>query len=88
MRYESEWEGPWGRPRAVPIDMSDRRYQRPVTRAGKCTRCGVCFLFCPVGAVTDQGSHFAADMRYCKGCGVCSRECPVRAIAIVREERV
>ena len=88
MDYSNEYEGPWARPRTDPIDLSDWRYQRPVTRAEKCTHCGVCYMFCPTGCITDYGTHFAAKLDYCKGCGICSRECPVRAIVIVREERV
>jgi pyruvate ferredoxin oxidoreductase delta subunit len=46
-----------------------------------CTRCGLCFLYCPDGAVTKDAEgvpHIEVD--WCKGCGVCAMECPKAAI--------
>ncbi|MDP2663135.1 MAG: 4Fe-4S binding protein [Dehalococcoidia bacterium] len=88
MRLTSKFAGPWGYEKEVhAILTGDWRYQRPVTKVGKCCQCGTCSLFCPTGCVTDQGNHFGADLDYCKGCGLCAKLCPVSAIAMTREER-
>ena len=63
------------------------RYQRPVTKVNKCCQCGWCYLWCPTGSIEDNGSHFAADLTYCKGCGLCASVCPNDAIMLVREEQ-
>ncbi|WP_158240818.1 4Fe-4S binding protein [Telmatospirillum siberiense] len=52
-----------------------------------CTRCGLCFLYCPDGAIAKEGDgtpRVAPD--WCKGCGVCAVECPKGAIEM-RDER-
>lgn len=88
MRLTSKYAGPWGYGQDLhAIKTGEWRYQRPVTKAGKCCQCGTCYIFCPTGCIADQGTHFAADLEYCKGCGLCAKLCPVSAIALVREER-
>ncbi len=69
----------------VPLKTGEWRYQRPVTRVGKCVQCGLCFLNCPTGCVISQGTFFTANLDYCKGCGICARMCPVSAIRMGRE---
>lgn len=88
MRLRSRFAGPWADPDELfAIKTGEWRYQRPVTKVGKCCQCGTCYLFCPTGCISDRGTYFAADLEYCKGCGLCARLCPVSAIMIVREER-
>lgn len=63
------------------------RAQRPVYDNLKCIKCGICYIFCPEGCIsqTEEG-FFEADMDYCKGCGICARECWTVAITMVDEE--
>jgi pyruvate ferredoxin oxidoreductase delta subunit len=56
----------------------------PVIDKEKCTRCGLCALYCPDAAI---GRLITIDLAFCKGCGICANECTKRAIAMVREER-
>ena len=62
------------------------RTQRPVILLAKCTKCGVCWKFCPDVAVewgADGYPTIAQD--HCKGCGICAHECPKDAITMERE---
>jgi pyruvate ferredoxin oxidoreductase delta subunit len=73
------------------------RTQRPVIDQDACTRCRMCWLYCPEPAilelnkpyVTKSGRKynltFEINYDYCKGCGICANECPVKAIKMVPE---
>jgi 2-oxoacid:acceptor oxidoreductase delta subunit (pyruvate/2-ketoisovalerate family) len=61
------------------------RFQRPITKLGKCNQCGTCYIYCPEACISDRGSCFASDLDYCKGCGICARVCPENAIIMVKE---
>ena len=63
------------------------RSQRPVLDAGKCNRCGLCWMYCPDNAVRVRGNAFTIDYKYCKGCGICAEECPKQAISMEKERR-
>ena len=70
---------------------------RPVINQDKCTRCYICWMYCPDGAITilnkpyttSKGIKyditFEVDYDHCKGCRICAHECPVKAIDVVRE---
>jgi pyruvate ferredoxin oxidoreductase delta subunit len=63
------------------------RSQRPVRDQSKCNKCGLCFLYCPEGCITEQEDGlFMHDLFYCKGCGICAAECPKDVIKMVEEE--
>jgi pyruvate ferredoxin oxidoreductase delta subunit len=64
----------------------DWRSFRPVVDMEKCTRCGLCVIYCPEACIVmdDEGLKF--DYDYCKGCGICDNECNVDAISMEREE--
>ncbi len=63
------------------------RADRPIFDESKCIRCGVCYIFCPEGCVSQgKSGYFSADLDYCKGCGICAHECWPRAITMVEEE--
>lgn len=66
----------------------DWRSFMPIVDNEKCTKCGLCVIYCPEACIemTDEGIKF--DMDYCKGCGICDNECPVDAIIMQREELV
>ncbi len=63
------------------------RSQRPTYEFNKCIKCGICYIFCPEGCVSQrEDKYFTADLYYCKGCGICAKECPTRVITMVEEE--
>ncbi len=87
MKFVTEYEGPWASPKKLlAVKTGTWRYQKPLTNAAKCCRCGTCYLVCSSGCVVCTGTRFSANLDYCKGCGVCARLCPVSAIRMVREE--
>ena len=51
----------------------------PVIDYEKCTRCMICWKFCPDLAITCTEPP-EIILEYCKGCGVCAEECPVKCI--------
>jgi pyruvate ferredoxin oxidoreductase delta subunit len=66
------------------VDTGSWRVQRPVVDQQKCTKCQLCWVYCPE-AVIDR-KEITIDYRYCKGCGVCAVECPTGAISMEKEE--
>ncbi len=62
------------------------RTERPVVEYRKCTKCTLCWLYCPDGAfdITEDG-YFDPNYYYCSGCGVCVEICPVKCIDMVDE---
>jgi 2-oxoacid:acceptor oxidoreductase delta subunit (pyruvate/2-ketoisovalerate family) len=54
----------------------------------KCTRCLLCVLFCPDGAILwkPEKGDIEFDYNYCKGCGICANECPTKAITMKLEQ--
>ena len=43
-----------------------------------CTRCGICFVRCPDGAIAlDERGYPIIDYDHCKGCMECWDQCPV-----------
>jgi pyruvate ferredoxin oxidoreductase gamma subunit len=64
------------------------RVFRPVIELGRCTRCWICFVWCPEGAIRLEADDTPRiDYEVCKGCLVCVEECPTRTIASVVEAR-
>jgi 2-oxoacid:acceptor oxidoreductase delta subunit (pyruvate/2-ketoisovalerate family) len=63
------------------------RSQRPILDPEKCSRCGLCWMYCPDNAIHAEGGAFQISYTYCKGCGICAEECPKSAIVIEKEER-
>jgi len=56
---------------------------KPILDKKKCTKCGICFVFCPDVAISPD---FEIDYDHCKGCGICAHECPVKAIEMEEEK--
>ncbi len=81
-------------------EMSSWRTAKPIIEYSKCTRCAICWKFCPDVAIdlvsdpsikspNEKFSSLEApliNLNYCKGCGICATECPFGAIEMVREE--
>lgn len=63
------------------------RSQRPLLDLSLCNRCGLCWMYCPDGAIRGEGDSFQISYTYCKGCGICAKECPKGAISLRVEER-
>jgi pyruvate ferredoxin oxidoreductase delta subunit len=62
------------------------RTQRPVIRLEACTKCNVCWKFCPDVAIEINADGYpVVRLDYCKGCGICAEECKPRAIDMVKE---
>jgi pyruvate ferredoxin oxidoreductase delta subunit len=85
---------PWYKKRplsaSIPAGMSESktfsgRTQRPVIDHDACTRCGLCFIYCPEGII-ERGEKYTIRYDYCHGCGLCAVECPRDAISMVEED--
>jgi len=64
------------------------RVERPEIDYDRCTRCGICFVRCPDGAIAlDDEGYPVIDYDHCKGCMICWNECPVEN-AISKEKEV
>jgi 2-oxoacid:acceptor oxidoreductase delta subunit (pyruvate/2-ketoisovalerate family) len=64
------------------------RVDRPVIDRDLCTRCGLCIVRCPDGAIAlDEHGYPVIDYDHCKGCMICRHECPVLAIVDEKETR-
>jgi len=65
----------------------DWKTYTPVRDLEKCTRCLLCALFCPDGAILwhPEKGDIAFDYNFCKGCGICAKECPTDAITMKLE---
>jgi 2-oxoacid:acceptor oxidoreductase delta subunit (pyruvate/2-ketoisovalerate family) len=60
---------------------------RPIVDYSKCTRCTLCWIYCPDAAISRREDDSPEiDYNFCKGCGICANECPVKAITMKREE--
>ena len=70
---------------ATEYKTGDWRSKRPNRDKEKCTRCLLCWIFCPDGAISWDGEDIHFDMNYCKGCGICAEECPVDCIEMEDE---
>ena len=57
---------------------------RPVINPEECSKCGLCSLYCPEAAISED---LKIDYDFCKGCGICAEECPKKAIRMEREEQ-
>lgn len=64
------------------------RVERPEIDYDVCTRCGICFVRCPDGAIAlDAEGYPVIDYDHCKGCMECWDQCPVEG-AIRKEKEV
>ena len=64
----------------------DWRNLRPLLDEKVCTKCGMCWVYCPDAAIqkTEDG-RYTIDLNHCKGCGICASECGPKAIKMVEE---
>ena len=54
----------------------------PIRDIEKCTKCLICVLFCPDGAIrwVEEKKDIVFDNEFCKGCGICAKHCHTKAI--------
>lgn len=62
----------------------DWRIFRPVRDENKCTKCMLCYIYCPEAVISNA---IMIDYDYCKGCGICANECPKNAIVMIEEKK-
>ena len=73
---------------AVRDAEAERAVERPEIDRDVCTRCGICFVRCPDGAIAlDDEGYPVIDYDHCKGCMECWEQCPVEG-ALRREREV
>ncbi|MDD4189017.1 MAG: 4Fe-4S binding protein [Eubacteriales bacterium] len=60
---------------------------KPVIDINSCSKCMICWKFCPETAIDIIDGRPAIDYDYCKGCGICAAECPGKAIKMTAEEK-
>jgi pyruvate ferredoxin oxidoreductase gamma subunit len=64
------------------------RVERPEIDYEHCTRCGLCFVHCPDGAISlDEQGYPVIDYDHCKGCLICLEQCPRHSITSKKEVR-
>ena len=64
------------------------RVERPEIDYEHCTRCGLCFVGCPDGAIAlDEQGYPVIDYDHCKGCLICLEQCPRHSIVSKKEVR-
>jgi len=64
------------------------RVERPEIDYEHCTRCGLCFVHCPDGAISlDEQGYPVIDYDHCKGCLICLEQCPRHSIVRKKEVR-
>jgi pyruvate ferredoxin oxidoreductase gamma subunit len=59
---------------------------KPIIDLDRCTKCMICFVYCPDSAITidNESKYPIVDYGACKGCNICFTECPTKAIAMER----
>lgn len=86
MKFKLKYEAPFGDiDKISSVPTGTWRHKRPIIKKGKCSQCGLCYLYCPAGTVVEEGDSFGIDLKYCKGCGACAQCCPSHAIIMVEE---
>ncbi|MCU0661162.1 MAG: 4Fe-4S binding protein [Myxococcota bacterium] len=71
---------------AEPFSLGARPKALPVWDTDRCTRCALCNIYCPHGAVYRRpDSFFEAKRDLCTGCGICHRECWFGVISMAEE---
>lgn len=51
---------------------------KPVLDKDKCTECGTCVEFCPMGSIKKEAPGYVEGM--CIKCGACIKKCPAKAL--------
>ena len=73
---------------STTFSTGDWKTYMPVRDLEKCTRCLLCVILCPDGAIhwNPDKADIEFDYGFCKGCGICANECPTKAITMKLEK--
>ena len=66
---------------------SSWRSIKPEIAYEKCSKCMICWKYCPDASIDIFDDRPVINYDYCKGCGICSVECPKNAVEMVVEEK-
>ena len=83
---KTPYEAPIGKELYV-VKTGEWRFQKPIFSGEKCTRCGICFIYCPTNSIRETENGYDANLDTCKGCGICMNECHARAIVMEVERK-
>ena len=69
---------------SVDFKTGDWKTYMPIRDPQKCTKCLLCVMHCPEGAIRchQEGEKLEFDLTYCKGCGICANQCATQAITM------
>ncbi len=72
---------------SIDYKTGDWRSNKPIWSSEKCTRCMLCHIYCPDGAIKydPKANSIIHNYGFCKGCGICANECPAGAIEMIIE---
>jgi 2-oxoacid:acceptor oxidoreductase delta subunit (pyruvate/2-ketoisovalerate family) len=71
---------------AIQYQTGGWRAFRPVIDWDSCSKCLMCWLYCPdASMVVEDGEFKGVALEYCKGCGICAEVCPAKCIEMHEE---
>ncbi len=70
---------------AAKVNRGSWRLVRPVHHRDKCTRCKICYIYCPDAAINWTPDGPEINLTSCKGCMICAEECPTGAMTEEKE---
>lgn len=69
---------------AAEVKKGTWRTYKPIFVKEKCTKCKLCFIYCPEAAIRwNDGPEWDYDL--CSGCMICYNECNFKAIEKKRD---
>jgi pyruvate ferredoxin oxidoreductase delta subunit len=71
---------------AAKVNRGSWRLVRPVHHRDKCTKCKICYIYCPDAAINWTPDGPGINLTSCKGCMICVEECPTGALTEEKEE--
>ncbi len=70
---------------AAKVNRGSWRLVRPVHNIEKCTKCKICYIYCPDAAIDWTPDGPDINLTSCKGCMICAEECPTGAMTEEKE---
>ncbi len=70
---------------AAKVNRGSWRLVRPVHHSEKCTKCKICYIYCPDAAINWTPDGPEINLTSCKGCMICAEECPTGAMTEEKE---